>query len=75
MVSQMKADKSSALHYNPKEDEKILKEIRERVSAIPTSTPTLDEMKAAELLAQQQKNEPLVSPPPHVEEAQPMKLE
>jgi segregation and condensation protein B len=53
MVSEMKADQS-ALHYNPKEDEKILKEIREKVNAIPTSTPYLDEMKNAEILAQQQ---------------------
>lgn len=75
LVSQMKADKSSALHYNPKEDEKILKEIRERVMAIPTSTPTLDEMKAAELLAQQQKNEPPVPLDPLVENTQAMKLE
>jgi ABC-type Zn uptake system ZnuABC Zn-binding protein ZnuA len=54
LVSEMKADQSSALHYNPKEDEKILKEIRERVNSIPISTSTLDEMKAAELLAQQE---------------------
>jgi segregation and condensation protein B len=54
LVGEMKADKSSSLHYDPKEDEKILKEIRERVTSIPTSTPYLDEVKAAELLAQQQ---------------------
>lgn len=54
LVSEMKADKSSALHYNPKEDEKILKEIREKVTSIPTSTPYLDELKAADLLAQEQ---------------------
>jgi segregation and condensation protein B len=54
LVGEMKADKSSALHYNPKEDEKILKEIRERVTSIPSSTPYLDELKSAELLAQQQ---------------------
>lgn len=54
LVSEMKADKSSALHYNPKEDEKILKEIRERVTSIPVSTPYLDELKAAEILAQQE---------------------
>jgi segregation and condensation protein B len=42
LVSQMKADKSSQLNYDPREDEKILKEIRERVQSIPTSTPSLD---------------------------------
>jgi len=53
LVGEMKADRTSALHYNPKEDEKILKEIREKVTAIPTSTPYLDEMKAAETLARE----------------------
>ncbi len=53
LVGQMKADHSSDLHYNPKEDDKILKEIREKVSSIPTSTPYLEELKAAELLALQ----------------------
>jgi segregation and condensation protein B len=54
LVSEMKADHSSALHYNPKEDEKILKEIRDQVNLIPTSTPYLDELKAAENLAIEQ---------------------
>jgi segregation and condensation protein B len=58
LVSEMKADHSSALHYNPKEDEKILKEIRDQVNLIPTSTPYLDELKAAETLALQQQNPP-----------------
>ncbi len=76
LVSQMKADKSSALHYNPKEDEKILKEIREKVSSIPTSTPYLDELKAAEVLAEEQAKqskkaaeEALEEPSPVVEAA------
>ncbi len=51
MVGAMKADRSSHLHYNPEEDEKILKEIKERVSSIPSSTPYLDELKAAETAA------------------------
>ena len=34
LVGEMKANKDSILNYDPKEDEKILKEIRERVSAI-----------------------------------------
>jgi segregation and condensation protein B len=54
LVSEMKSDRTSALYYNPKEDDKILKEFRERVNAIPTSTPYLDEVKAAEILAHEQ---------------------
>jgi segregation and condensation protein B len=53
LVSEMKSDQSSALYYNPKEDDKILKEIREKVAAIPSSTPYLDELKAAEAIAAQ----------------------
>jgi segregation and condensation protein B len=48
LVSEMNSDHSGAIDYDPREDEKILKEIRERVSAIPTSTPTLDAQKEAE---------------------------
>ena len=48
LVAQMKSDTSTTLLYDPKEDEKILSEIRERVNTIPTSTPYLDEQKAAE---------------------------
>ncbi len=48
LVSQMKSDTSTSLLYDPKEDEKILSEIRERVNTIPTSTPYLDEQKALE---------------------------
>ena len=51
LVGDMKMDRSSDLHYNPKEDEKILKEIRERVAAISSTTPYLDELKAAEATA------------------------
>jgi len=61
LVGAMKADPTAALHYNPEEDEKILKEIRERVSSIPSSTPYLDELKNAEILTAQlekQKEEP-----------------
>lgn len=54
LVGEMKSDNSSALYYNPKEDDKILKDIREQVSSIPTSTPYLEELKAAELAAQAQ---------------------
>ncbi len=58
MVSAMNHDRTSELYYNPREDDKILKEIRERVSAIATTTPYLDELKNAEvknaeILAQQ----------------------
>jgi segregation and condensation protein B len=54
LVMQMKSDTSTTLKYDPREDEKILKEIRERVSAIPTSTPYLEEQKALEKAAQGQ---------------------
>lgn len=46
MVQQMKSDTSTTLEYDPKEDEKILTEIRQKVSSIPTSTPFLDELNA-----------------------------
>lgn len=51
LVLQMKSDQSTLLNYDPKEDEKILKEIKDRVSAIPTSTAYLDGQKAAEKAA------------------------
>lgn len=63
LVGEMKADKSSALHYDPREDEKILKEIRTQVNAIPTSTPYLEGLKAAELLAKQQAEAPELEEP------------
>jgi len=44
MVEQMKEENAN-LKYNPKEDEKILQEIKERVESIPTSTPYIDEQK------------------------------
>ncbi len=53
LVGQMKADTSTTLKYDPREDERILREIRETVGAIPTSTPYLDEQKALEKQAQQ----------------------
>ena len=53
LVGEMKADTSTSLLYDPREDDKILKEIRERVQAIPTSTPYLDEQKAIEKAAKQ----------------------
>ena len=71
MVKEMKSDRESDLHYNPKEDEKILKEMREKVAAIPTSTPYLDELRAAELAALQPA--PLAAPatPPTLNPEQP----
>jgi segregation and condensation protein B len=53
LVGEMNLDTSITLQYDPKEDEKLLQEIRERVSSIPMSTPTLDERKAAEKAASQ----------------------
>ncbi len=51
MVQEMKSDTSTSLIYDPREDEVFLKEIRERVNSIPTSTPSIDEQKAAEKAA------------------------
>ena len=53
LVGEMNMDTSITLQYDPKEDEKLLQEIRERVSSIPMSTPYLDEQKAAEKAASQ----------------------
>lgn len=52
LVGQMNAAGTSGLGYDPREDEKILGEIRERVQSIPTSTPYLEEQKALEKAAQ-----------------------
>lgn len=54
LVNQMKMDPTANLNYDPKEDEQILRDIRERVQAIPSSTPYLDEQKALERQALQQ---------------------
>lgn len=53
LVQDMKAG-SDRLAYDPKEDARILQEIRERVSSIPTSTPYLEEQKANEKVAKLQ---------------------
>jgi segregation and condensation protein B len=74
LVGEMNVDGLGALKYDPKEDEKLLKEFRERITAIPSSTPYLDEIKAAELLAkqqlalQQQEQGQGISQPPAIEE-------
>jgi len=47
LVNQMTSD-PTRLDYNPREDEKILQDIKQRVSAIATSTPYLEEQKAIE---------------------------
>ena len=54
LVGEMKADQSTTLVYNPKEDDKILKEFKDQISAIPSSTPYLEELRAAELEAKEQ---------------------
>jgi segregation and condensation protein B len=46
LVQEMKTDTSVNLIYDPREDEKFLQDIREKVQSIPTSTPYLDEQKA-----------------------------
>jgi segregation and condensation protein B len=48
LVAQMKSGSESLLTYDPKEDARILQEIRERVGSIPTSTPYLEDQKAKE---------------------------
>lgn len=54
MVQQMKSDTSTQLIYDHREDEQILKDIRQRVQSIPTSTPTLDAEREAKKLAEMQ---------------------
>ncbi len=53
LVSQMNSDDSVSLLYDPKEDEKFLTDIRERVKSIEIITPTLqaqaDEIEAAKV--------------------------
>ncbi len=58
LVGDMNLDRSVNLIYDPREDEKILAEIKERVSAIPTSTATLDEQREQEKLAKEGKLSP-----------------
>jgi segregation and condensation protein B len=48
MVEKMNSDGSNQLGYNPKDDDKILREIQEHVKSIPTSTPYLDQQKEIE---------------------------
>ncbi len=48
LVAQMKSNTQDQLKYDPKEDEKILQQMRERIQAIPTSCPTLDAMEMAQ---------------------------
>jgi hypothetical protein len=45
-VGEMTTDVSTTLNYDPKEDDKLLAEIREKVQSIPSSTPYLDAQKA-----------------------------
>jgi segregation and condensation protein B len=62
LVNEMTTDTSTTLSYDPKEDEKLLQEIRERVNSIPSSTPYLEEQKAAETLAAQTAKERKIQP-------------
>jgi segregation and condensation protein B len=48
LVGEMNMDTSITLAYDPKEDEKLLQEIRERVSSIPMTTPYLAAQAQAE---------------------------
>ncbi|OFZ84030.1 MAG: SMC-Scp complex subunit ScpB [Bdellovibrionales bacterium RIFOXYD1_FULL_44_7] len=58
LVTEMKEDKTR-ISYDPKEDERILKEIKERVVSIPSSTPYLDEQKQLEKQAVREGQLPL----------------
>jgi segregation and condensation protein B len=48
LVGQMKSDTSVTLIYDAREDEKILKDIKDRVSSIATTTPYLEQQKEIE---------------------------
>jgi segregation and condensation protein B len=48
LVGQMKSDTSVSLIYDAREDEKILKDIKDRVSSIATTTPYLEQQKEIE---------------------------
>ncbi|CAM6054061.1 unnamed protein product [Sphagnum tenellum] len=56
LVNEMNVDGVGALKFDPKVDDQLLKEFRDRITAIPSSTPYLDDLKAAEILAKQQLN-------------------
>ncbi len=58
LVGQMNADDSVSLLYDPKEDEKFLTDIRERVKGIEISTPTLEQQKLREKLIAEGKLDP-----------------
>ncbi len=51
LVQQMKSEQFR-IQYDPKEDEKLLKEFREEVKQIPISTPTLDQIAEAARIAE-----------------------
>jgi hypothetical protein len=53
LVAQMKSNTQDQLQYDPKEDERILQEMRERIRTIPTSSPTLDAMAQEQALSQE----------------------
>ena len=50
LVATMNSDRSVSLLYDPKEDEKFLTEIRERVKSIDIASPTLNAQAEAEAL-------------------------
>jgi segregation and condensation protein B len=54
LVAEMKAGTEARLSYDPKEDARLLTEIRERVAAIPSTTPYLEEQKVNEKIAKLQ---------------------
>lgn len=58
LVGQMNADDSVSLLYDPKEDEKFLSDIREKVKGIEISTPTLEQQKLREKMIAEGKLDP-----------------
>lgn len=46
MVEEMRFDRSGSLNYDPAEDDQLLSQIRERVQAISSTTPTIEALRA-----------------------------
>ncbi len=69
LVQEMKTNSQSILDYDPKDDEKFLQEMREKVNAIPTSTATLDAQRDAEKAAKTARAQNAVAAEPVANEA------
>jgi segregation and condensation protein B len=58
LVAEMKENSASILDYDPKEDDRLLQEIRERVQGISITTATLEAQKQAAIDAAQARRAP-----------------